>query len=435
MNTSSTAQPNSITDYLKLTNSMTRRYLRRSLEVWHREERKPDPPYLQTVPLDRLLCGGENGLSAAQYARHTGNLLRPSTHVTVSPHVDFLRKYQLLGEYVFRPKVFRQTPYFKYAVECINAIGAYLTCTREEDIEQFARRFVALYRGSLPPDDPAAATHFRSPGAVVYVRPIQYSDCFEVRDGMHQLAIAQVSGEQNHKVYVMPPPVVTPVQQLILDHAFCRGSTRELYQPIGAPELGSDWNLIRKCRDRFELMRKFLVEQHLLPPTGQSYLDIACSYGWFVKEFGKLGFDAYGGGEIDWAACEIGRRVYGLEEGRVTRGEVVHFLKENAKRYDIVSCLSLLHHFILGLPYRASIGAEEMIQLVDRATDRVLFFDMGQEHEAWFREKLAGWNADYIEQWLRKNTTFTKIYRLGTDHDDVPPFEENYGRTLFACVR
>jgi hypothetical protein len=60
---------------------------------------------------------------------------------------------------------------------------------------------------------------------------------------------------------------------------------------------------------------------------------------------------------------------------------------------------------------------------------------MGQEHEAWFRESLAGWNADHIEQWLRENTTFTKFYRLGTDRDNVPPFADNYGRTLFACLR
>ena len=412
-----------------------RKYLRRSLEVWHRPQHQPDVPYLLVVKLDRLLCGGENGLSAAQYARHTGNVMRPSTPVALSPHVDFLRQYQLLGNHIFEPAVFKKTDYFNYALECIAATGAYLGCTSEDEIRSLAKRFAALYRSALPPDDPASKKHFRPPGSIVYVRRIKFSDCFEVVDGMNQLAIAYVTGRQQYKVYVMPPEVVTPIQQLILDHAFCRGSSRELYQPVEAPELGPEWILIRKCADRFKLMEDFLISNQLMPPACQSYLDIAFSYGWFVREFGKLGFDAHGGGEIDWAACEIAKRVYGLREDQLTRGEVVHFLKSNTKQYDVVACLSLLHHFLLGAPYRASISAEEMIELVDRATGGILFFDMGQEHEAWFHDKLKGWNPDFIEEWLRANTSFQSIQRLGTDHDNVPPFEHNYGRTLFACLK
>ena len=73
--------------------------------------------------------------------------------------------------------------------------------------------------------------------------------------------------------------------------------------------------------------------------------------------------------------------------------------------------------------------------MIDRATRTVLFFDMGEGHKAWFRNRLSGWDPDYIEQWLRKNTSFTQIYRLGVDQDNVSPFEDNYGHTLFACMR
>ena len=48
--------------------------------------------------------------------------------------------------------------------------------------------------------------------------------------------------------------------------------------------------------------------------------------------------------------------------------------------------------------------------------------------------KLPGWNPDFIERWLRENTTFDEIVRLGTD-EDVVTFPGNYGRTLFACIR
>ena len=430
-------QHNPVVNYLrKRPNSLATRCLSLPLKTWRSLNTEPVEPYTKSVPLDHLLCGGELGLSAAQYARHTGNYRRPSTPITRSPHVQFLEQYQQIGEEIFRPDVFRQTAYYAHAVECINAVGEYLTCTHENQLEGVARQFIALFRGEPSQDDAAArSTHFRPPGSVVYVRPVQYSDYFEVRDGMHQLAIAHVQGQRTYQVYVMPPAVLTPIQQLILDHAFCRASSREYYHPLDAPELSGQWTLIRRCTDRFGMMQRFLEEHDLMPPNCRTSLDIACSYGWFVRAFGQLGFDAYGGGEIDWAACEIGRRMYGLREDQVTRSEVVRFLENNTKRYDIVSCLSLLHHFIIGLPYRASISAEEMLRLIDRTTGTVLFFDMGEEHEEWFRTSLAGWNPDHIERWLRENSSFTKIYRLGTDRDNVPPFENNYGRTLFACMR
>jgi SAM-dependent methyltransferase len=225
------------------------------------------------------------------------------------------------------------------------------------------------------------------------------------------------------------------VQQWILDQSFRRANVREFYQPIHCPELGKDWTLIRKCTDRFEMMREFLTSHGLLPPTCRTYLDIACSYGWFVKRFEELGFDAYGGGEIDWAACELGKHVYGLREGQVIRSEVVRFLRSDIRRFDVVSCLSILHHFIIGLPYRASVSPEEMVRLVDEHTGKVLFFEMGEEHEQWFRGSLRGWNPDFIEQWLRENTSFNCVYRLGTDDDAASTGELNYGRTLFACVK
>ena len=84
---------------------------------------------------------------------------------------------------------------------------------------------------------------------------------------------------------------------------------------------------------------------------------------------------------------------------------------------------------------RGSISAIEMLKLLDRTTSSVLFFEMGQGHEEWFKESIAGWDPDRIERWLKDNTTFKKIYRLGTDTDNVAPYANNYGRTLFACLR
>jgi hypothetical protein len=81
------------------------------------------------------------------------------------------------------------------------------------------------------------------------------------------------------------------------------------------------------------------------------------------------------------------------------------------------------------------VSAEEVIQLLDSVAGRVLFYDMGESHEDFFSDRFVGWNPDHIEKWLKENTTFTRIVRLGVDEDAVAPFENDYGRMLFACIR
>jgi hypothetical protein len=179
------------------------------------------------------------------------------------------------------------------------------------------------------------------------------------------------------------------------------------------------------------MIKDFLGNIGMRPPLGCSSLDIACSYGWFVKSFQDLGFQAHGV-EIDWASVQLGRLAYGLAPESVIRGEVVHSLHNLDKRFDVTSCFSLLHHFVTG---RMSISAEDMLHLIDKVTGHVLFMDMGQEHELWLRQSLCGWNPDSIENWIKNNSSFSKVYRLGTDRDGQACCWHNYGRTLFACMR
>jgi len=99
-------------------------------------------PVKRVVPLDRLLCGGESGLPAAPYARHTDDFLRPSTPISQSPHALFLEEYKRRGEEIFHPDIFRQTAYFTNAVKCMNVVGQYFDCTREDQVVEIARGFV-----------------------------------------------------------------------------------------------------------------------------------------------------------------------------------------------------------------------------------------------------------------------------------------------------
>lgn len=387
----------------------------------------------RTVAMEKLLCGGENGLPADTYARHTGNFFRPSTPFSQSPHVKFLEQYREIGDAIFERGVFSSTAYFGNAVECMRATGQYFHCTREDQVHEVARRFVARFLGEVATNDDGDRWRgFSTADSMVRVRLIEGSDCYEVIDGNHRLAIHCVQGVKTERVEVSPGRARTPLQQLLLDYGWCatRG-VHELYQPVSSPELSTGWTLIRNCSDRMGMMGDFLDRHRELLPAHPSYLDVASSYGWFVNAFGKKGFEAHGV-EMDWAGVEIGTRVYGLKPGQLTRSEAVRFIENHGRTYDVVSCFSLLHHFVLG---RASVSATDMLRLLDRITGTVLFMDMGQEHEAWFRDSLSGWNPDTIERWLRENSSFKQFYTLGTDRDSVPPFEANYGRTLFACTR
>jgi hypothetical protein len=73
--------------------------------------------------------------------------------------------------------------------------------------------------------------------------------------------------------------------------------------------------------------------------------------------------------------------------------------------------------------------------LIDKVTSSVLFFDMGEQHEAWFATPLAGWDAGRIATWLKENTSFAQIEILGMDRDSAGPYQAQYRRHLFACYR
>jgi hypothetical protein len=162
-----------------------------------------------------------------------------------------------------------------------------------------------------------------------------------------------------------------------------------------------------------------------------SYLDIGSFYGWFVQKMVAFGLDGYGI-ERDPIATAVGTGCYGLSADRVHVGEVVNWLEDSRAVYDVVSCLSVLHHFVLD---RQRITAESFIGRVAEKVGRVLFLDMGEEHEKWFGGKLTGWNPDFIEKWVLSNTDFKRAVRLGIDEDAQFPHERDYGRMLFAFVR
>jgi 2-polyprenyl-3-methyl-5-hydroxy-6-metoxy-1,4-benzoquinol methylase len=380
---------------------------------------------LRELDLSKLLMGGENGIASAGYARSTGDLLRPSRTIAESPHVRLLESYIEEGERVLDPGRFESTAYYRNAANCIEMFGKYFAMKDPRDLVGRARKFCRMVDGEEFGEHECGES---PPKSHVRVRRISLSDCHEIIDGHHRLAVAYVKGCRKYNCLVEPfTSILTPLQQMILDSHWTDGR-REIYQPIPAPEL-ADWPVPRRCVDRLGMMTDDLEKAGM---RGGTYLDICCSYGWFVSRMAARGFEAKGI-DRDRAAVCVGRLAFGLPESATQVGDVVEFLDSNrGRRYDVVSCFSILHHFVLGT---GRIKADEFIRKVDDMTGSVLFLDTGESHEGWFAASLAGWDAEYIRNWLGQHTTFDEIEILGVDSDDVGPYRGQYRRHLFACRR
>ncbi len=367
-------------------------------------------PWALNVPVDRLLLGAQNARhhSAADFAAQTGDMLWPSTPVADGPHVALLRR---AVEGPMTDDEILASPYGEMAMACVRGHGRYFDAFDKAGVVAGARAFIG---GATRP----AGT------APILVAPVKGSDYFQVLDGHHRVARAIVAGEPTVRVTAKWFAVTTPLQDHLTTMSWLDGD-RQLYQPLSAPELRQSWPTVRRCTDRRDKMLEFLGD------SDESYLDVASCYGWFVAELAKHGYET-NGMERDPLAVPLGKAAYGLPDGAIQVGDCVELLRSAGRTWDVVSCFSLLHHFVLG---RGSVNEVELVKLLDSVTGRVLFLDTGQDHEEWFAESLKGWDTEHVAAFLREHTTFDEIIDLGPDVDAVPPHDRNYGRHLFACVR
>jgi hypothetical protein len=379
------------------------------------------------VPVDSLLLGAQAGLDATHVADLLGDALWPSTRVVDGPHVALLNLADEKSDALTDDDIVTSA-YGRMALRFADRRGSYFGATDVAGVVALGRDVIARYRGHRPDSGPATA-YRSSHGDPILVAPVRGSECYQVLDGHHRLALAIARGEQYAEVTTKRFAVSTPLQDLLNQMSWLEG-TRELYQPVDAPELRQSWATVRRCTDRRDKMLAFLGERDLLTPATTTYLDVASCYGWFVNEMRMAGYDAHGI-ERDPLAPQLGKATYDLPPELIRVGDAEKLLVDQPTT-DVVSCFSLLHHFALG---RASVGADELLRLLDSVTGRVLFFDTGEGHEAWFRDSLAEWDADYIANFLREHGTFDEVIDLGPDVDAIPPYEQNYGRHLFACVR
>jgi hypothetical protein len=378
--------------------------------------------FIRHIEIEKLLLGGANWYSAATHARLTGDLLRPSTGLAASPYVQLLMAYREIGDSIFAPDRFAATSYYRHAAQCIQTYGRYFSIFDVRCILQKAKTFCQMLDGQEPGQFDVRQT---GPGEPVEVRRIKFSDCYEIVDGHHRLALAFVRGFKSFPCAVLPTEgALTPMQQLVMDSVWLAGQ-QKLSQPISVPELQA-WPIVRRCTDRLQMIMNCLARIGL---SSGSFLDIGSNYGWFVSEFSKKAFQAQGV-EPDAAAAAVGILAYGLDSSAIKVAELGTFLRSRQQSFDVVCCLSRLQEFVLGTE---TISADEFIRLVDNVTGSILFIDTAEDHERRFKSTLTGWNAEHIANWLQDHTSFSVIEVLGHDNDVY--HRDQYGRHLFACIR
>ena len=391
------------------------------------------PAGVRTVDLRRTLVGGEGPFDAARWAEATADPGRASMPVAASPHVRFLEQYRAIGGALFERHLLENTAYFKNAVHAVRLCGSYFGHRTPEGIADQARSFVRLYERAARGDATEVEFTYRrrhsAPASLPVVRETLTPKTFQVGDGHHRLAVAWALGRREVAASAATPRAPTPLQSLVLACAQTRGR-RELYQPLETVEFDGAWNVVRRCDDRLAMMLAFLAAAGR-PLGGLSVLDVACSYGWFVNAFARRGSAAVGV-ERDLTALKIGRIAYGLRADQTVHSNLQPFLASAGRTWDVVLLLSVLHHFVLN-PRRGR--ADDLLRLVDRVTGTCLFIDTGQAHERWWRGTLDRWDDGFVIDFIRRHTSFRRIVPLGTDTDYTGPYRQNYGRTLFACLR
>jgi Methyltransferase domain len=380
-----------------------------------------------TVPTDKLLVGGWNGMSGYRFALRSGITLDPSTRLGDSFYTELLDDHDRAGDAARSDEHLRGSGYYRRISVAAALSGHYRGERDPAGLTQVAREYLDRYQGRPVPYRPGRSV----PGTHPQVRPIEGSDCYQVLDGHHRLAMAIHHGVREAEVLVTSGTAITYAQQLLLDMSWLDGSPR-LYQPVGFPEVQT-WPLLRRCTDRMAMMAAHLGAVGLRSADGAPLraLDVGACYGWFVDAFAELGFDAHGI-ELDPLARELAPLAYGLDPERIAVGDCLALLADDAQTADVVTCFSLLHHFVMG---RGTSSPEALMRALDVRTREVLFLDTGQAHESWFRFTLPEWTPEYIARWIREHSSFTRVEALGVDGDGVGRFRDRFGRTLFACRR
>lgn len=367
-------------------------------------------------------------LTGIDYARLTGNYFRTSTLCLDSPHVLLLKKYKIKGIECLNSEQFSSTEYFKNALEAIHYVFDYFPYIKKPgDIIKAANRFILQFEKKDISFLPSAGHN--KPSDIIEVRPIIGTEYYQLKSGNHRVAFAIMDKQKTIKAKVFYNQTTqTYFQDIVKKVVWDEGKL--LYQPIELPEF-SKMTLVRKSVDRVIKINDFLHNQNY-NTENQTILDVGSYFGYFLNEYEKMGLNAFGV-ERDYMACEMAEDYFKIETSSLFKMPIEVFIEMHPKiEFDYVSFLSVLHHFAMNKSY---IKADYLFQRLSKMTKKVMFFETGEQQENWFQDSLKGWDNEYIEDFIRNNSDFTQIVRLGRDSDNVGDYYNCYNRMLYALIK
>jgi SAM-dependent methyltransferase len=179
----------------------------------------------------------------------------------------------------------------------------------------------------------------------------------------------------------------------------------------------------RPCEDRWAIIRSFM------PAESKTILDIGSNSGYYLFRFADLGYLCHGIESDPDLVFFTSLQNYILNTKSVSCecGKFDLQFVQYMPSYDVVLCLSLMHHIIMAEGIDV---AEATLRGLAQKTNHVLFYEMGQSNEtkADWSHRLPQMNPDpevWISQWLIK-CGFMKVKTIGTSQTTVP-------RYLFAA--
>lgn len=187
----------------------------------------------------------------------------------------------------------------------------------------------------------------------------------------------------------------------------------------GLPIFGFQLKNARSCQDRLVLIKKYL------PRGCRNILDIGSNSGYYLFALAKLGYRCYGlEADSDLVLyAHLASYLLKAKGASCECGMLNLSFVERMPRYDVVLCLSVMHHIILREGLAA---AEKILTGLREKANYALFFEMGQsnEIEADWSVRLPRMEPDpetWISQWL-KQCGFSRVQTIGTSTTTVPRF-------------
>lgn len=329
--------------------------------------------YLGTVELDKVLIGQQCGCPLERWIPRTSEWERGSCPLSASPYVRFLQSIEREPELLGNDDFLASLAYFRMAQVAVAHTGSYFGATNLEGIRAQMRKFYGAYA------DRRDGVEFRAnyddyrhsrQDDPIQVAKIKRSSCYELRDGHHRASMLYVLGQRKIEAQITGSKFSYLQRQVLQGNPGQGGCV--LKQPLSQLEV-KDWPFLDDCDARFASMNQWLKQAENLVGNA-SLLHVGCGYGWYVRQFATLGYQASGStrSENDW---RIGRGALKLQANQIQLRSADDMLQSLASPVDV---LVYSHDPQEGCLWKQTPARQrEILGRLDSATSQVLLIECG----------------------------------------------------------